>query len=100
MRAAGARFVWFVSVTIGGCANHSSRHLEPDRAVPGVTVDAPCVRDRCGEGLICRYDDGRAGGNRCVLQPGRCRDEWDCTGSVTRCRRFGTLLGVCQDEGL
>lgn len=77
------------------------RHAPPQPAVPGVTVDAACDRGRCTEGLWCRLDGvGAAKADRCVLQPGRCRDDWDCARSVQRCRRFGTHLGVCQDAGL
>jgi hypothetical protein len=83
-----------------GCAKNQSQRFEPDRAIPGVTVDAPCVDGRCVEGLYCGYGVDRKGRDRCVLEPGRCRDEWDCGRSVQRCRRFGTRLGVCQDSGL
>jgi hypothetical protein len=98
-RSARWQLAWLTA--IAGCASDQSQPAEPDRAISGVTVDAACNDGRCADGLLCRYDvDGRAGGNRCVLEPGRCRDEWDCARSVQRCRRFGTWLGVCQDTGL
>ena len=90
-----------LAVSVFVCACSEPRRAQPDQAIPGVTVDAPCVDQRCSEGLICRYgpsDKGRD--DRCVLEPGRCRDDWDCARSVQRCRRFGTRLGVCQDSGL
>jgi hypothetical protein len=96
---AGWQLAWLTAAA--GCATNPNQRAEPDRAIPGVTVNAPCVDDRCSEGLMCRYDyAGTARGSRCVLEPGRCRDEWDCGRSVQRCRRFGTQLGVCQDSGL
>ena len=94
-------WLWLaVSVFVFGCSE--PRRAQPDQAIPGVTVDAPCVDQRCSEGLICRYGSGGQGerDDRCVLESGRCRDDWDCARSVQRCRRFGTQLGVCQDSGL
>jgi hypothetical protein len=100
-RAVRRQRAWLAAAAIVGCASEPGRRAEPDRVIPGVTVNAPCVDDRCDEGMICHDDiDGRAGGKRCLLEPGRCRDEWDCGSSVQRCRRFGTRLGVCQDSGL
>jgi hypothetical protein len=82
-------------------AASACRHAPPQPPVVGVTVDAPCDRGRCAEGLWCRLEGKHQSlSERCVLQPGRCRDDWDCARSVQRCRRFGNSLGVCQDAGL
>ena len=96
----GAMSVWARRVAIA-IAMAACRHTSPQPAVPGVTVDAPCSEGRCSEGLSCRHEMAAAGASdRCVLEPGRCRDEFDCARPVQRCRRFGANLGVCQDSGL
>jgi hypothetical protein len=91
---------WLLALLLGACGQRQP--AEPDRAIPGVTVDAACQQGRCEDGLFCRRgrDDAGKPLQRCVLEPGRCRDEWDCASSVQHCRRFGTRLGVCQDSGL
>jgi hypothetical protein len=86
------------SCVAAGCPAPSGAPAMP---IAGVTVDAPCVKQRCAEGLICRYaEPASRAAHRCVLAPGRCRDAWDCASSVQRCMRLGTRLGVCQDSGL
>lgn len=104
-RAGAARSrLWLAGALVAvGCSASAPPRAEPNRAIPGVTVNAPCVRGRCAEGLMCRVlERGGEGGellDRCVLAPGRCRDHWDCGRASQRCRRFGTRLGVCQDVG-
>jgi hypothetical protein len=81
-----------------GCQASSAASAQP---IAGVTVGAPCRDGRCAEGLSCHYG-GPAGNvqDRCMLESGRCRSDWDCARGAQRCRRFGTALGVCQDTGL
>jgi hypothetical protein len=89
----------FVAGGVFACGDRPP--VAPERIIPGVTVGAPCDGGRCQDGMRCGYEpDPQKGKDRCVLDPGRCRDDWDCARSVQRCRRFGTHLGVCQDSGL
>ena len=69
--------------------------------IAGVTVGAPCREGNCAEGLSCHHEEpGAQPADRCLLEPGRCRSDWDCVRGAQRCRRFGAALGVCQDSGL
>jgi hypothetical protein len=83
---------------LGACQLPAAAPSEP---IAGVTVGAPCRDGRCAEGLSCHHEDP-AGDlhDRCLLEPGRCRSEWDCARGAQRCMRFGEALGVCQDSGL
>ena len=73
----------------------------PSQPIAGVTVGAPCRDGRCAEGLSCHHESP-AGDvpERCRLESGRCRSDWDCARGAQRCLRFGEALGVCQDSGL
>ncbi|HVZ37215.1 MAG TPA: hypothetical protein VG963_32555 [Polyangiaceae bacterium] len=58
------------------------------------------MKGRCADGLSCHLEPLMEGAGRCLLEPGRCRADLDCSVPVQRCRRFGAQLGVCQDSGL
>jgi hypothetical protein len=85
-------------VAAAGCASSPFATPPP---LTGAQFNERCETEECGEGLTCRYA-GQPGAleRRCALDPGRCRDSYDCAPSSQRCMRPSTQLGVCQDAGI
>lgn len=97
IRCARLVLLVFFIVCARGCAPPPVR--EPTGG--GVPFGGDCSRERCAEGLTCRYE-GSPGAlaSRCRLEVGRCRDGLDCAPSSQRCLRLGERLGVCRDAGI